>query len=564
MKGSRMRVYFDYNATSPLAPEAAEAVARATRDLFGNASSVHHFGQQAKAAIDEARTAIAALINGDPSEIVFTSGGTESDNFAIRGSAEALEPSGRRHLVASAIEHEAVLNTLKALARRGWKTTLVPVDQSGIVSPDRLREVISPETSVVSVMHANNEIGTIQPVAALSAVAHEQGALMHTDAVQSVAKIPVDVRALGVDLLSLSAHKFNGPKGIGALWIKRGTRMLPILTGGKHERNRRAGTENVPAIVGFGVAARLAANKLASEATRLGALRDRLEHGILARIPGTAVNGDVQTRVPNTTNISFDHVEAESLLIALDLEGVAVSTGSACSSGTLEPSHVLRAMGLSSHRTQNSLRFSLGMFSTDEEVDQVVRVLPAIVEKLRSLSRKATSQATTKLIIRHGRPKRPALRSNFQPRTMRIAVAMSGGVDSSAAAALLAEQGHDVIGLSMQLYDQSRGERSFGSCCTLDDLHDARRVAAAINIPHYILNFERQFEDQVVSNFVGEYVSGRTPIPCARCNSDLKFATLLSRAHAFGADRVATGHYARVSWDDRRGRYLLRRGADGG
>jgi cysteine desulfurase len=384
-----VRVYFDYNATTPLAPEVIEAVQVASRDLFGNASSVHHFGQQAKAAVDEARSAIAALINGDPSEIVFTSGGTESDNFALRGAAEALEPTGRRHLVASAIEHEAVLNTLKALARRGWRTTLLSVDHSGILIPDRVREAISKETAVVSVMHANNEIGTIQPVAAIAAIAHEQGAIVHTDAVQSTAKIPVDVRALGVDLLSLSAHKLNGPKGVGALWIKRGTRMLPILTGGKHERNRRAGTENVPAIVGLGVAARLAAAKLESEATRVAGLRDRLEQGILTHVPGTAVNGDPQNRVPNTTNISFDRVEAESLLIALDLEGIAVSTGSACSSGTLEPSHVLRAMGLSTHRTQNSLRFSLGQFSTQAEVDRVLEVLPRLVEKLRSLTKGA-------------------------------------------------------------------------------------------------------------------------------------------------------------------------------
>jgi len=384
-----VRVYFDYNATTPLAPEVIEAVQVASRDLFGNASSVHHFGQQAKAAVDEARSAIAALINGDPSEIVFTSGGTESDNFALRGAAEALEPTGRRHLVASAIEHEAVLNTLKALARRGWRTTLLSVDHSGILIPDRVREAISRETAVVSVMHANNEIGTIQPVAAIAAIAHEQCAIVHTDAVQSTAKIPVDVRALGVDLLSLSAHKLNGPKGVGALWIKRGTRMLPILTGGKHERNRRAGTENVPAIVGLGVAARLAAAKLESEATRVAGLRDRLEQGILTHVPGTAVNGDPQNRVPNTTNISFDRVEAESLLIALDLEGIAVSTGSACSSGTLEPSHVLRAMGLSTHRTQNSLRFSLGQFSTQAEVDRVLEVLPRLVEKLRSLTKGA-------------------------------------------------------------------------------------------------------------------------------------------------------------------------------
>src|SRR5437762_3012262 len=373
MNDSLMRVYFDYNATTPLAPEVIEGIVRVTRDQFGNASSVHHFGQQAKAVLDEARSSIAMLIQGDSSEVVFTSGGTESDNFAIRGSAEALEPTGRRHLIASAIEHEAVLNTLKALARRGWRTTLLSVDQSGIVSPDRLRDAIGTDTAVVSVMQANNEIGTVQPIAALAAIAHEHGALMHTDAVQSVGKIPVDVRALGVDLLSLSAHKFNGPKGAGAIWIKRGTRMQPAMTGGKHERNRRAGTENVPAIAGLGVAASLAAAKIDAESRRVGALRDRLERGILEAVPGTAVNGARDARVPNTTNVSFDRVEAESLLIALDLAGVAVSTGSACSSGTLEPSHVLRAMGLPTHRTQNSLRFSLGLFSNVEEVDQIGR-----------------------------------------------------------------------------------------------------------------------------------------------------------------------------------------------
>jgi cysteine desulfurase len=384
-----VRVYFDYNATTPLASEVIDAVARATRETFGNASSVHHFGQQAKAAIDEARSAVATLIHADPSEIVFTSGGTEGDNFAIRGAADALEATGRRHLIASAIEHEAVLNTFKALARRGWRTTLLPVDESGIVSPDRLREAITDDTALVSVMHANNEIGTIQPIAELAPIAHARGALFHTDAVQSAGKIPVDVRALGVDLLSLSAHKFNGPKGAGALWIKRGTRMQPMMTGGKHERNRRAGTENVPAIVGLGVAAQLAASKLGTLATTTAVLRDQLEDGILKAVPGTAVNGARGERVPNTTNISFDRVEAESLLIALDLEGIAVSTGSACSSGTLEPSHVLRAMGLPTHRTQNSLRFSLGMFSTAEEVDRVIAVLPRLVEKLRSLTRKS-------------------------------------------------------------------------------------------------------------------------------------------------------------------------------
>lgn len=383
-----MRIYFDHNATTPVAPEVREAVVRALGEQFGNPSSVHYFGQQAKAALDEARSAVAQLVGGDPGEVVFTSGGTESDNIAIRGAAEALEATGRRHIIASAIEHEAVLNTLKALARRGWRTTLLKVDASGIVSPDTLRDALAEDTLLVSVMQANNEIGTVQPIRELAALAHERGALFHTDAVQSAAKIPIDVRMLGVDLLSISAHKFYGPKGVGALWIRRGTRLASVTTGGKQERNRRAGTENTPGIIGMGVAARLGLSKLASESVRLGALRDRLEDGILHRVPRTAINGTRSPRVPNTTNISFDHVEAESLLIALDLEGVAVSTGSACSSGTLEPSHVLKAMGLPPHRTQNSLRFSLGAADTEAEVDAVINLLPPLVDKLRGLTRK--------------------------------------------------------------------------------------------------------------------------------------------------------------------------------
>lgn len=381
------RAYFDHNATTPPDPAVVEAVVRALRDVYGNASSVHHFGQRAKGLLDEARSAVADLIAAEPAEIVFTSGGTEADNLALRGAAEALEAGGRRHLIASAIEHEAVLNTVKALTRRGWTSTLLRVGPSGVLEPGALEAALTPHTAIVSVMHANNEIGTIQPIAELAWLAHAHGALFHTDAVQSVAKIPVDVRALGVDLLSLSAHKFNGPKGAGALWVRRGTRMMSILTGGRHERNRRAGTENVPGIAGLGAAALLARRKLDTEPARVGALRDRLEAGVLTSVEGTAVNG-TGPRVPNTTNISFDGVEAESLLIALDLEGFAVSTGSACSSGTLEPSHVLRAMGLPAHRTQNSLRFSLGAGNTEAEVDALLAALPRVVGKLRTLVRR--------------------------------------------------------------------------------------------------------------------------------------------------------------------------------
>ncbi len=380
------RIYLDHNATTPLVPAALEKMTAAARDTWGNASSVHHFGQQAKAVLDEARAAVAALLGAEPSEVVFTAGGTEGDNAAIRGAVEAMEPGGRRHLVVSAIEHEAVLQTAKSLARRGFAVSQLPVGSGGVVDPGALAALVTDSTALVSVMHANNEIGTLQDVAALAAVARARGALFHTDAVQTAGKMPVDVAALGVDLLSISAHKFGGPKGTGALWIRRGVRVQPFVTGGRQERNRRSGTENVPAIAGMGAAADYARQHAADAAPRVAALRDRLEQGILDQVPGASVNGDRAARVPNTTNISFDRVESESLLIALDLEGIAVSSGSACSSGTLEPSHVLKAMGFPHHRTLNSLRFSLGSTTTEAEVDHVLAVLPGLVEKLRRLA----------------------------------------------------------------------------------------------------------------------------------------------------------------------------------
>jgi cysteine desulfurase len=386
-----MRVYLDYNATTPPAPEVVGVLTQVVRDHVGNPSSVHAFGQRAKALIDDARQHVAELIDADPTEIVFTAGGTEADNLALRGVAEALEAGPRRRLVTSGLEHEAVLNTAKALERRGWQVARLNTSDRGIVDPDALRQSMGSDTALVSIMHANNEVGTIQPVAELAAIAHEHGAVFHTDAVQSVGKIPVSVRELGVDLLALSGHKFGGPLGAGALYVRRGVRLLPYLTGGRQERNRRAGTENVPAIAGLGMAASLVRPKLASEAVRLSGLRDRLETEILRLVPGTAVNGDRAARVPNTTNIGFDGIEAESLLIALDLEGIAVSTGSACSSGSLEPSHVLRAMGLPLTRARNSLRFSLGAGSTEADTDAVIAVLPRLVTKLRGLHRTAAA-----------------------------------------------------------------------------------------------------------------------------------------------------------------------------
>jgi cysteine desulfurase len=384
-------IYLDHNATTPVDPAVADAVAEALRGDFGNASSIHAFGQRAKARLDGARAAVAGLVGAEPTEVVFTAGGTEADVLALRGAAEALEPSGRKHLVVSTIEHEAVLQTARALARRGWEIGWLGVDASGVVDPARLAALVTDRTAVVSVMHANNEVGTIQPIAALAEVAHARGALFHTDAVQSAGKLPLDVEALGVDLLSISGHKFNGPKGVGALWVRRGTRLVAQMTGGRQERNRRAGTENTPALVGLGVAAARAQARL-PEVARLAALRDALETGLLAAVPGTHVNGRRDARVANTANIGFEGVEAESLVIAFDLEGIAVSTGSACSSGTLEPSHVLKAMGLEPHDTQNAIRFSLGWSTAPDDVARVIAVTPAIVDRLRAVTAGATSR----------------------------------------------------------------------------------------------------------------------------------------------------------------------------
>lgn len=379
------RLYLDHNATTPLAAPVRAAMVEALDAGWGNASSVHQEGRSARAAIDTARTEVARLIGADPHEVVFTGGGTESDAAALWGAAWAAENTGRRDILVSGIEHDAVLATARHLGRRGWRVRELPCEASGVLDPDVLRAALSDDTAVVSVMHANNEVGTIQPVETLAALTRARGALFHTDAVQSAGKIPVQVGTLGVDLLSLAAHKLYGPKGAGALWVRRGVRVPPLLTGGRQERGRRAGTENIPALVGFGVAARLAGTTVATEGPRLAALRDRLEAGLLAAVPDCHRNGQAEGRVPNTSNISFDHADAESLLIALDLEGIAVSTGSACSSGRLEPSHVLKAMGLPHSRATTALRFSLGASTTEADIDRVLDVVPPVVGRVRAV-----------------------------------------------------------------------------------------------------------------------------------------------------------------------------------
>jgi cysteine desulfurase len=366
-------------------PEVVAAMLPVFSEDYGNPSSIHWFGQHAKALMDDARAQVARLINAETSEIVFVSGGTEADNLAIRGIAESQKSKGR-HIITSSIEHHAVLHTCKDLEKQGYEITWLGVSSDGLVDPEDVRRAIRPDTILISIMHANNEIGTIQPIEEIGKIAETADVYFHSDGVQSTGKIPVDVKKLKVDLYSISAHKIHGPKGVGALFIKKGSVLKPLLTGGGHERNRRSGTENVAGIVGFGVAAKMAREGLGSEMTHVRELRDRLESGLKKNIELIRVNAENAPRLPNTSNIMVDYAEGEGLVISLDLKGVAVSTGSACSSGSLEPSHVLTAIGKTPDEAHGSLRFSLNSMNTMQEVDYVVEVLPRIVDRLRELS----------------------------------------------------------------------------------------------------------------------------------------------------------------------------------
>ena len=379
----------DANATTPLLPEVFAAMRPYFLEQFGNASSIHQHGQQARAAVELAREQVAELIGSRAAEIVFTSGATESDNFALFGIFEPAAGKPAGHLITTAIEHHAVLHPAEQLRERGIDVTFLPVSQQGVVDPEDVRRALRPDTKLISVMLANNETGAIQPVEAIGRIATEADVYFHIDAVQATGKLPLDVKALGCDLLSLSAHKMHGPQGTGALYVRRGTRLAPLFYGGQHERQRRAGTENLPGLVGFGAAAAIARAAVCDGTMeRVAALRDRLEAGLLEAIDEAGVNGptDAGARTPNTTNLWFDHLEGEALVIALDLKGLAVSGGSACASGATEPSHVLLAMGLSDHRARASLRFSLSRLTTEDDVDFALSLVPTAVARLRSLS----------------------------------------------------------------------------------------------------------------------------------------------------------------------------------
>jgi len=389
------RIYLDHNSTTPVDPAAISAMLPFFGDEFGNASSIHTFGQCARAAVETAREQVAALLNAKPQEIVFTSGGTESDNHAIFGVVQPLlESRPRPHVITTAIEHEAVLNTCQALEKQGATVTYVSVSRDGLVDVDALRDALRPETALITVMHANNELGTVQPLAEIGRIAAEHDIYFHTDAVQSAGKIQVDTQALRLDLLSISGHKLYGPKGVGAIYIKGGTRLRQFLYGGHHQRGFRPGTENVAGIVGLGKAAELARVSLAEDFSHVVKLRDKLEQGLLSCVPDCHANGAAAPRTPNTSNISFSGIEGEALVIALDLKGLACSTGAACSSGAVEPSHVLTAIGLPALEARASIRFSLGRHTAEAEIDAALEIVPAAVAQLRKLSPAYNKPAT--------------------------------------------------------------------------------------------------------------------------------------------------------------------------
>jgi len=379
------RIYLDNNATTRVAPEVLEAMLPCYGELFGNPSSVHGYGQEAKEALDLAREQVADLLHSEPNEIVFTAGGTESDNLAIRGVMEAA-PGSAGHLVTSQIEHHAVIHACQNLEKRGVRVTYLPVGRDSVVDPEQVARAVREDTRLISIMVANNETGTLQPVRRIGEIARQRGVVFHSDAVQAAGKIPLDTAELGVDLLTISAHKFHGPKGVGALFVRKGTRLRPLFYGGGHERNRRAGTENVPQVVGLGRAAQLAGKSMDREGERIGQLRDWFEQEVQRRIPGVSVNGRADSRLCNTSNLRFAGAEAEGLIINLDLAGVACSTGSACSSGAIEPSHVLTAMGLSPAEAFECLRFSLSKDTTREDLGRVLELLPDLVTRQREMS----------------------------------------------------------------------------------------------------------------------------------------------------------------------------------
>ena len=597
-----MRVYLDHNAGAPIRPQVRDALAAyVARDTHGNPSSIHRAGQYARRDLELARDRVAALIGAPARSIVFTSGGTEANNLALFGAAGA-HPQ-RRRIVTTAIEHSSILTPLIELEARGCEVIRVQPDRDGRVNPIAVADAIDRDTALVSIGLANAEVGAIQTIAPIAEAANRAGAILHLDAAQAAGRISFNVDNLRCDLMTLSAHKLGGLAGSGALYVRPGARLSPTILGGPQEAGLRAGTPNLLGAIAFGIAAEVCGEMLVEEAARLAELSQQLFDRLSLAIPGLTLNGPSRDRLPNTLNLTFPDVLGETLLIALDLEGIEVSMGSACAAGAVEPSHVLLAMGRSAAAARSSLRLSLGWSTTATEValagDVIPRVwrriaapgsgasaatslsaIPAPAEDLslsRERSRSAPRDQGAGEFASRGQmgegiclaPAQGAHQTASESATRgrnkipRVLVAMSGGVDSSVAAALLHEQGYDVVGVAMRLTPDSTPSSAprRGTCCSHDDFEDARRVAERMDFPFYVIDLRADFAARVINNFVSEYLNGRTPNPCVMCNREIKFDRLWDRARALQADFVATGHYARI---DRAsdGSYRLRRAMD--
>ena len=554
-------IYVDNAATTKLDPLALEEMLPFLQEQYGNPSAVYSLGSGAKKAVALGRRRVAELIGAQPEEIVFTSGGSESDNWALFSAVRSRENKGR-HVITTKIEHHAVLNTCAELEKQGFSVTYLDVDEEGRVLVQDVERAIRPDTILVSVMYANNEVGTIQPIAKIGRICRERDVLFHVDAVQAYGHLPIDVQEMKIDLLSASAHKLHGPKGIGLLYVRKGLRLEPLIYGGSQERGRRAGTENVAGIAGFGKAAELSKDRMEIAGRRMRELSSHLKNRIKAEIPDVRINGEGAECLPGHVSVCIPPVEGESVLIQLDLRGICASSGSACTIGSSEPSHVLLAMGRTPEEAKGSLRFTISEANTMEEMDEIADALKEIVGNIRKmmgykpsghLDEKGSKEKNEEIRLAGKRIERIA------PKGRKVVVGMSGGVDSSVAAMLLKEQGYDVIGVTMQIWQDENSCRiqENGGCCGNSAVEDARRVAQVLEIPYYVMNFKDVFQREVIDVFTKEYLCGRTPNPCILCNRKVKWEALLQRSLELGAEYVATGHYARIMQLPN-GRYCIR------